>query len=330
MGFNYNNHDVQSDSSNPSNTFTSGLFMSFVDVLIQSLVDHSSDIKECIRYARGLWPKYIEPFEEDRIGETLQTLTEMKRCMTEEPGDTIPFFTPSNPKLEHVIVEYLARQIQPTVRNLIEQSQSLLVLDSAYIQELEKANVQSGTTLPAVDKATDVETKRIEFWTLRRYLLLAAYICQVKQSETDVDLITMQTEGNLEDNGHNEMHTDDKHRFNQDGAYRATSIRRRGFTVERLLSVYTSLVSQSLGKNTSVINHYTKQQDEDENENDKFLKSLVSDQLEESLIYFCDIGILIQGSGARLHQTGYSCSLSLDEACAIAKSVDFDLDGYLV
>jgi Origin recognition complex (ORC) subunit 5 C-terminus len=295
--------------------------MSFIDIIVHSLLEYSTDINEYIRYASALWSKYIEPFEAHSVEATLHTIMKTAIGMMNEswilPSITADFL--SHPTIQNAIVELVSRRIQPIVRSMVEHGSQSLVLDTVCIRSYENEHNQSITSVIETDKVTEVVTPLIcDFGTLRKCMLLAAYICQKNSSKSDNYFFRNQKHTHM-----NQQSVVNEEQLN------ATTIRSRSFSAERLLASYESVVRHSIVNNTSTIgNTYHAEQ---QCENERLLRNLVSDQNDESLLYFCDVGILHEVqkfSGKLFIQSSYWCSLSEGSAFELATSLAVDLERY--
>ena len=109
------------------------------------------------------------------------------------------------------------------------------------------------------------------------------------------------------------------------------TIRPRTFPMERLYSLYVSIVSLNASKSQS--DHRSGGIDMDNNE---MLRTLGNIRFLQTVRYLRDIGVLHEfpkrspNESIRFSQRNLWTTISQDEAQAIAKSVNFPLDRYIL
>jgi hypothetical protein len=281
--------------------FKQAVFRSFLDTLVQSILDLTSDVKEFIRLGRSLWPKYIEPLGEDSVDATIQSA---RKALESKVGSSNP-----NDSVQRQILTILDRRIFPEIRRVLQRGVFTLEFDSPFVLKKE--------TVP-------LNTEQHEMPYLCKYLLLAAFICQHNRPDRDKELFSIQK------NGKRRRSSNGENNNGGDLAFRSTSqqpktLRPRSFPLERMLSVYVSTIglNQSLSSNDRSIDR------------DERLRSLGTATFNESLAHLRDIGLLNEppsrtaADALRMSDARYWCSLTLDEAQGIAKSVNFPLDRFL-
>jgi hypothetical protein len=281
--------------------FKQAVFRSFLDTLVQSVLDLTSDIKEFIRLGRSLWPKYVEPLGEDSVDATIQSA---RKALESKVGSSNP-----NDSVQRQILTILDRRIFPEIRRVLQRGVFKLELDSPFVLRKE--------TGPP-------NTEHHEMPRLCKHLLLAAFLCQHNRPDRDKHLFSIQKNGKRRRSSNGE---------NNDGgdlAFGSTSqqpktLRPRSFPLERMLSLYVSTIglNPSLASNDGNIDI------------DERLRSLGTATFNESLAHLRDIGLLNEppsrtaADALRMSDARYWCSLTLDEAQGIARSVDFPLDKYI-
>jgi hypothetical protein len=281
--------------------FKQAVFRSFLDTLVQSVLDLTSDIKEFIRLGRSLWPKYVEPLGEDSVDATIQSA---RKALESKVGSSNP-----NDSVQRQILTILDRRIFPEIRRVLQRGVFTLEFDSPFVLKKE--------TGPP-------NTEQHEMPYLCKYLLLAAFICQHNRPDRDKHLFSIQKNGKRRRSSNGENNNGGDLAFGSTSQQPKT-LRPRSFPLERMLSVYVSTIglNQSLGSNDGNIDH------------DERLRSLGTSTFNESLAHLRDIGLLNEppsrtaADALRMNDARYWCSLTLDEAHGIAKSVNFPLDRYI-
>jgi hypothetical protein len=288
--------DVGSDAG-----FKQTVFRSFLDTLVQSVHDLTSDIKEFVRLGRSLWPKYVEPLRDDSINTTIESA---RKALEAKGGSSNP-----HDSVQRQILTILDRRIFPEVRRVLQRGVFTLEFDSPFV---------------LTEEPEPASREQHEMPPLSKYLLLAAFICQHNRPDRDKHLFSIQK------NGKRRRSTNGENNNGGDLAFGSSSqqpktLRPRSFPLERMLSVYVSTIglNQSLASTDGNIDR------------DERLRSLGTSTFNESLAHLRDIGLLHEppsrtvADALRMNDAMYWCSLTLDEAQGIAKSVNFPLDRYI-
>jgi hypothetical protein len=105
--------------------FKQAVFRSFLDTLVQSVLDLTSDIKEFIRLGRSLWPKYVEPLGEDSVDATIQSA---RKALESKVGSSNP-----NDSIQRQILTILDRRIFPEIRRVLQRGVFTLEFDSPFV-----------------------------------------------------------------------------------------------------------------------------------------------------------------------------------------------------
>jgi hypothetical protein len=247
------------------------------------------------------------------VYKTIINIMQRVATMTDEgkiqnlPAYTTSFLTHST--IQNIIVEFVTRRIQSTVRSMVNQGSQSLILDTASMRPYEN-QINNSTIIK-------MNTQICDIWTLRKCLLLAVYNCHRYSAKTD-KLLRDKRKGR-----------DTSSALDEEQTERITS-RSRIFSLRRLMASYEDITRRVVEKSTSPHddNHYTRQHCTNEN----LLRNLLSDQVDESLIYFCDVAILhdVQKlTGNQLVQSGYWCSMREESARSIADMLQLDFEFYL-
>ena len=278
-----------------SHEFAKIVRQSFLGALVQSLHDTTTDIKEYITLGRSLWPTYVAPLNSARIDKTLETATKM--ASTDDPSS-----------LQREILDILGKAFLPVLGNAIEKGAFAL-------------NAGGGLS------ASNASVREHEFPLLTKYLLLAAFLCQVNHPDRDKRLFSIQK------NGRKSRRNNDQDDTGEDVAFGSTTkdqqlkiIRPRSFPSERMLSVFISLVGL----------HATEQMNLSVGDQIESVNSLGSCAFYENLAHLRGLGLLREHPNRsvtdtiRLGDTRFSCSLTREEATGIAKSIALPLDRYML
>jgi Origin recognition complex (ORC) subunit 5 C-terminus len=303
-------------------SFRSICYGSFCDTLIQSLQDYTCNIKEYIHLGRLLWPKYIEPVRRHNIDNTIRLTTRKLDLSTSlTASGRIALF-------QRTILELLDRRIQPLLRHSLDRGLFVFSLDSPTIVHQDRRIATEHDDL--FHQKSESESRPCKRPFLIKYLLLAAYICQINRADKDKQLFSIQRNGKrtrsnadvVEDSA---FGSTGQHYVQPQQQPTIKSLRPRTFPFERLLSVFVSIVS---------LNARSTNNDKVDSDFDESLNNLGTGQFNELLITLREVGVLHEiqadGSALRMSQVNYWCSLTSDEANVISRSVNFPLERYIV
>jgi hypothetical protein len=274
--------------------FLPALRQSFLGTLVQSLHDITLDVKEYMSLGRALWPTYIEPLHSTKISKTLEVATK---------GQPETAATGDHTVVQREILFLLDRKFIPHIRGAMDKgvSTGLAPFDSNY------AKRACSHDFPIVTK----------------YTLLAAYLCQVNRPDRDRHLFSIQKNGRKRRGGNVQADAGEEVAFGSNANQHIKSLRPRSFPAERMLSVLVSMVGLHAPQHVR-------------DDSDEMVRSLGSCAFFNSLAHLRDIGLLHEHPSrsafdpVRMDDVRYCCSLTRDEAHAIAKSLDFPLDKYLL
>ena len=319
--------NLANPGTSAGNAFADNVYQSFIGTLVQSLQDLTTDIKEFVRLGRVLWPQYTSLVRPINIQQTLDYVQRSNQSRNSGTATSM-----DKAALERDILSYLDQKIYPYVRYAIEHGLGNLFFDlPKHIP-----NTKPG----AIVGEESISTSNIP--VLTRYLLLAAYVCQVNRAERDKQLFTIQKNGRNRrgnNNGRNAQEETALGCTTGDSAARL-SLRARTYPVERLYSLYVSMVSLNhasaiTATTTSSGGDWTSS-NADNNNDAEAVRSLGN-------IYFFDMVAHLQSMGIlhdfpkrspndliRLSQRSLWSSITRDEAEQVAKSVQFPLDRYIM
>jgi Origin recognition complex (ORC) subunit 5 C-terminus len=290
---------VVGEDSNFSSVFRDVVFRSFLETLVQSLNDLTSDLKEYVRLGRSLWPKYITPIIPENIAETMTHVKQANQPSGSNGNVTV---------IQREILTLLDQKFFPHLRQGLEQGLGILTFDSSGVDFASNSNRDLHDNTPILVK----------------YLLIAAYICQVNRPDKDRHMFSIEKNGKRrrkikeEDNG-------EEVAFGSQDPLK--TMRPRTFPVERLYSLYVSIVS--LNASSSLMGSSAPN-------NSEKLKSLGSVPFFETVTYLRDIGVFHDfpkrslTDPIRFSQRHFWTSITRDDAMEIATSIDFPLDRYIL
>lgn len=310
--------------------FQNRLYDSFLDILIQSLSSSSRDVRDMIRLGH-LWPTYIEPLRPERLKATLESIRARfhNKAAGKESSDEQDCML-DNEALQKEILMVLDQHILPHVRSQLERGLFTLKSDLSSTKSLDTATHGSGATLYGLS---------YDLPYLSKCLILAAFICQTNKPDKDQQLFTIQKSGRRSSRKRAGCTAGDA----EGVAYGSTTwdrqqlkiLRPRSFPLERMLSVFVNITGLLQGGSNLLL-------PKGETSLKGVLRSMGSDCFFESLAQLRDIGILrevgggsmgnVRGSFSPMNMSDmkYWCSLTRDEAEAMAKSIDFPLFKFLI
>lgn len=284
------------DSSTEAGSFLGKVYQSFVRTLVQSIYDLTKSIKEIIRFGRILWLRYTEVLRPSKIDATLE-LVKRKLASYQPPLEATPAH------MEQELLAYLDRKILSQIRSLTEQH--LFALSVPY------SGPTTYQTMP----------------NRAKYLLLAAYLCQVNRPDRDKHLFSIQKNGRRrKSNTEGNTASEDTAFGNNTASMQPRSLRLRTFPLERMLSIFVSLVTL----------HQLEAHKDSSEEPAENLLSLGDPSLQQNLSYLQSLGLLHEqpasGSTDFIRLTGrrYWCDMTEDEAMCLADRLQFPLTRYLL
>lgn len=298
-----------------STSFYDAVYKSFLETLIQGLSDLTSDIKEYLRLGRGLWPLYISPLLPGNIENTItfvQQANAMKGKRSSNGSDEV---------MEGDLLPLLDQKFFPHLRHALEYGFGVLCFDS------------SGTTVATNRKNSNAYDDDLPI--LVKYLLLAAYICHRNRQDKDRHLFSIERNGRKRRKT-KEADNEEEMAYGTAGSQQDSpkTIRPRTFPLERLYSLYVSIVSLNASK--SQLCHHSSGSDSNDMDNAEMLRSLGNIRFLETISYLRDIGVLHEFPKSspiepiRFSQRSLWTTITQDEAQDIAKSVNFPLDRYIL
>ena len=292
------------------------IYKSMINSFLQIVNSYTCDISEIIRLARLLWLSSIAVFDDPESNQPFQDLGwQLMSCLKKETGKTLPCcanndcalcmnnFHNDGLELNNLKVKFLEmldHNVRETMRDLLA---NVLMMPGRVIEK-------------RLDKPY---AERLPYTT--KFLLLAGYLCQQKRQEQDVNLFTTINAGKRTNRGAKKSDDGTAYAFSSADLKQLRVAKIPSFHVERLLSVFTSIIGQ-YGQ-TSL--QSKKVADMGTDEMFKIVSSLIVG------------GLLRCGSNASanhlIDQSDFmleklTCTLSTDDAKTIASSVGFPLDKY--
>lgn len=321
------------DDKSESYEFLLAVYRSFLETLIQSLYDLTSDLKEYVRLGRALWPRYIAPISSQAA--TIKNLESIRKANVSK-GTTLT--SPGDAAfIQREILSLLDQKIFPQIRHTLTHGVGALAFESPPAVVVVTGGHASNSTRTKLKKPPLQNVP-----LLAKYLLLATYLCQANRPEKDKQLFSIQTSGKRKrrDNANNgNTLTGEEVAFGSSGpqGQQLKSLRRQAFPVERLYSLYVSLISLNPTDDLSL--QFGDDGDDNStgvNHQDEMLRSLGNVSFQETVAYLRDIGIIHDypkrsvSENVRLSQRNFWSSMTRDEAQAVARSIDFPLDKYIL
>lgn len=263
---------------------------------MQSTYDLTKNIKEIVRFGRILWLRYIDPLQSSKIDGTLQSITRKLRSF-QPPVKVTP------ERVEQDLLALLDHKVLPQVRYLTDE----------YLFALSAPTKDIDTHLDMSERA--------------KYLLLAAYLCQVNRPERDKHLFSIQKNGRRRKSVSESNTASEDTAFGVNVAAQPRSLRLRTFPLERMLSVFVSVVTLH-----QMANNKESLPEEDSEQ----LLSLGDASLQQNLEYLQDVGMLHEQPATgpndliRLIGRRYWCELTEAEATRLADNLQFPLTRYIL
>ena len=299
-----------------SRNFHDNVYKSFLETLVQGLSDFTSDIKEYLRLGRGLWPLYITPLLPENIASTVAFV--QKSNIAKGKKSTNLHVT----AIENDMLSLLDQRFFPHLRHALEYGLGVLSFDS------------SGTVTTTHRSCTNGGV-RDDLPILVKYLLLAVYICHTNRQEKDRQLFSIERNGRKRRKT-KEADNEEEMAYGTTGSQQDApkTMRPRTFPMERLYSLYVSIVSLNASK--SQAENRTSAREGNDKDHPEILRSIGNIRFLETMTYLRDIGVLHDfpkrspNDPIRFSQRNVWTTITQDEAQRIAKSINFPLDRYIL
>eukprot|EP00584_Thalassiosira_punctigera_P008593 CAMPEP_0172535628 /NCGR_PEP_ID=MMETSP1067-20121228/7545_1 /TAXON_ID=265564 ORGANISM="Thalassiosira punctigera, Strain Tpunct2005C2" /NCGR_SAMPLE_ID=MMETSP1067 /ASSEMBLY_ACC=CAM_ASM_000444 /LENGTH=949 /DNA_ID=CAMNT_0013320565 /DNA_START=103 /DNA_END=2952 /DNA_ORIENTATION=+ len=302
------------------------LYDSMLNSYAPSVKSSTLDITEIMRLARLLWPKYVAPLEktndrDDRSWKTL--LWQILHCLRRDAKKTNDHCHSNCRFCQCLIAE---TDIDASVMDLNVLKQRLSEKLDRNSRDYMRCLLSSAAMMPGrVLQKQNIEpyAKRLPHTT--KFLLLAAFLCQNKRPEHDVNLFTTKNTGKSK-----RSHT---RKSGGEGlayisSFKEMKQRQPSFPLERLFSVFYSLIGQ-YGQ------HFMNYKEEGVS----VVAQLGTECLFQNVSQLITSGLLsrignvkFDGGGGHelldMMSAKFSCTIIRDDAHVIASSVGFPLEKY--
>lgn len=283
--------------------FRGPLYDTFLENIIKSLHDITVDVKEYVSICRSLWSQYTEPLRKSKIRKTLNAA--MRDSAEMQLNSTMGDSGGVQPDTKQVI-SILDRRFQPRLRAFMEKGFSAGALVFPVI----------GGSRSAADEVHDLPV-------MTKYLLLAAFLCQINRPDRDRELLSIEKNGRRRrSSGHRD--NDEENAFGSN-VEESKSLQRRYFPAERMLSVFNSIVS-NLDDSAATIPARDKVSG---------LRAVESMSFYNNVSFLRDIGMIHEhghrqcDDTIRLRDPKYSCPLTKEDAKSIATTINFPLGRFM-
>jgi hypothetical protein len=285
----------------------------FLSALVQFLADSTLDTNEFVRVGRSLWPVFIVPLHPTRIQDTLASLG--------APLTETAVKDAEKEKLDRDMLVFLGRRFLGEIGK-VSTDLTQVTMDSPLMG-------MEAVTMVIPKRAFTIADLELPF--LRTCLLLAAFICQNNRAENDKKVFSVHGNGKRRRTRKGTDNNEEEVAFASTGGgiEQLRSLRPRPFLVERVFSIFVTLVR---------LNPDSTPQLRGKKRNEYTADSLGTSRLYEDLRNLIDLGFLhpvtfsggVRGEQINLNGSRFWCSLTAQEAKHLAKSVDIPLDSYLV
>lgn len=289
--------------------FRTKVMDAFHNALIQYLADSTRDIHDFIRLGRSYWPVFIQPLSTKQIQQTMHSIRQRKKS---DPKDS-----PTNAE----VVGYLEQRFFSFISTLPGTILGTAV-DSPILPSSKNSHGNN-----AMKRLTAQEPSNILPY-FRSFLLLSAFICQRNRPEEDKHFFSTQRNGKRRKSGNsNQSGRDDDAAAYASDVLQLQSLRPRPFPLERIFSVFVSLVN---------LNPPTERQLVDKSEIGEY--SLGSTRLHDDIAQLIDMGHLhpirfdgaVKGEQINFNNSKLWCSLTTEEAMQIAEDVHVPLQNFIL
>lgn len=190
--------------------FAPKVYNSFVDLALQNVHGRINNIKEIIQLFRSWWPHFLQPLTEKRFEKLFEEANEAV------PPHSFDAIDPSAAQRE--VLTLLSKQAHVLLRNH----------DSIMFRLPESPHQSKGI--------------RHELPALAKYLMLSLYLCQVNHVEKDKQLFGNRKSVRRREQDVNRDEQEELAFGSNSEKHLSRAIRPRTFPLERVLSVFNSLV----------------------------------------------------------------------------------------
>jgi hypothetical protein len=288
-----------------SHTFREKVVRSFWNAIVQFASESTRSIQEMIQIGRAFWPTYAAHLQPPQVGATIKTILERLNVSMED----VQSLEENKTKIEDEFLRFLG---------------SGFFTQLATFSKYNKLNFLALNEAGLIPSTHTDETESEEYSPhsfSRSCLLLAAFICQHNIACHDCKVFS--SHGNGQRRKSDAM--DDIYGENEeDAAAYGSTFKPRPFALERVYSIFVTLVHLNLasdGDNVEVL-----------------MDSFGSTRLQTDLSHLVGLGLLhptkynglLNGDQVSLNMARFTCSLTHDEAVAIANRHCIPLEQYLL
>jgi len=296
------------------------VYMSLVDIVIQSTESSTRDIREMLRLLCILWPTYTKPLLAESSGLLIECAQAFQQMTKEELNAIIKEGKLEDQSILQKISENLGSKIRVHIREVIKTC-----LLNPGLNYSPNENSASRQTL----------SHRLPYFT--KFVLLAAYLCQSNRADRDRKLYTNQKSARRKRGQGKETNTESvSYASSAKAQQELQSTKVPSFPFERMFSIFSSICRKSAAG--SMKHAYSKMMDPSIDSID--VSELGSIGILSSIRELCDLGlltelrsILVKNDQSAMNKgysnSKYTCNLARGHANEIATSVGFNLSEFL-
>ena len=301
------------------------IYMSLVEIVIQSTESSTRDIREMLRLICILWPIYTKPLLAESSGLLVECVQAFQKITKEELNAIIQKGKLEDQSILRKVSENLGSKIRVHIREVMKTCLLNPGLNYCPIENSEKGAFNSKQT----------SSQRLPYFT--KFVLLAAYLCQSNRPDRDRKLYTNQKSARRKRGGGKESHSESvSYTSSAKAQQELQSTKVPSFPFERMFSIFSSICKKNAVG--SMKQTYGKMMDPTVDSID--VSELGSIGILSSIRELCDLGLLteLRSTNAKNDQsamnkgfsnTKYTCNLARDHANEIATSVGFNLSLFL-
>ena len=301
------------------------------------MYDICRDMNELIRMGRLLWPLYIQPLSSASALEQMYKHvvvaaqeTSMEKTIPSS-GHDASLTRGNSASTDALVLEYLDRKALSKFRHTIDVCFcSIMTADPQEINNnrsrVENSRVVSGKKRSLLEQMS----------SHARYLLLAAFLCQVNRAERDRALFSTERNGRSSQRRRSTTPEDDE----STALGKTTNLfRLRSFPLERMMSIYVSLIGLHDQRMTRTMTTQEEETNQHRWQWDRFVAASLQERFGEVLYHLRSLRVIQLASSSsldtrdgaiRLSEPRYTCHMTLDQAYSVADSLDFPLDRYML
>lgn len=275
----------------------------FLTSLIQLLSNSTNDINEFVRIGNSLWPFFIQPLHPNTIAETMRSLE----------AKTV------DESVDRDVLGFLGRRFLKEIGNFSHEL-TRLPLNSQHLDV---------SPLAVPKQPFRISDLQLPF--LRTCLLLACFICQNNRAEHDRKVFSAHGNGKRKKvrKGNDKRDDEVAYAATSGGLDHLKSLRPRSFLIERVFSIFVTLVRL----NPDSVPHVPWRTTEE-----LMVDTLGTTRLYDDLRQLIDLGLVhpvafsgdVKGEQINMNGAKVWCSLTVLEASHLAQTIGIPLDSYLV